>query len=149
MDFQIETGFAPHPRTYRGVCEACGCDSETDGHRPVVHVSSVSIDHEDGLYTGLWLCGGCVREWGRALGMADVRVVEQIRSDADLLRSELAAARAQIASLEPVRAALLAVAPQAVAMIEAAEDREPCPDCGKLVKPQGLGAHRRAHGVSA
>jgi len=102
VDFQVETQFPEHPRCYRAVCEACGVGERS----PVVHVSSISIDHEDGLYTGLWLCHECVREWGRALGMLDVDQVGRIRENAEAIAVALEEAKAELARLQPVKDAL-------------------------------------------
>ncbi len=102
MDFQVETQFPEHPRCYRAVCEACGVGERS----PVVHVSSISIDHEDGIYTGLWLCHECVREWARALGMLDIAQADALRSYAERMDCRVEELTIELGRLAPVKAAL-------------------------------------------
>ena len=104
MQFTIEPDFPPHPQCYRSVCEACGVGTRK-GVR-VLAVSNVNIDHEDGFYTGLFLCELCVTEWSRAFGMLVPIEAEEFQETIAALEAHVAALRADVAALQGVRNAV-------------------------------------------
>lgn len=141
MDFTIEPGFPPPPRSKSSACEACNV-----GDRPgvrVLNVPSVNIDHEDGIYTALFLCELCVREWARALGMLDVEHARKLKEREHTLHEDLLICRNEIARLGAVKAAIEAAIPEYLASQEDEDGKVECPECGARVKSQGLGAHKR------
>ena len=103
-NFNVLTNFPPHPQSFRSVCEACGV-GDRDGV-PVLQVMSVEIDHENGQYGHLFLCGLCVTEWARSIGLVDAEEAERLRAEKAAAEDALAEANAELALLEPVREAL-------------------------------------------
>ena len=118
MEFLIEPRFPEHPRCYRAVCEACGVGDRRD--EPVFNIPSVSIDHEDGFYTSLWLCSSCVTEWGRGLGMLTPDQAADLHAQVAESKEELKVLRRELKGLQAIKEMVDAVkAPRAPAKASA------------------------------